>query len=92
MRKAITDNLHILIHEKNKFNGANELLDILGSIITGFATPLREEHITFFNRIIIPLHKVQTSNLFFENLMRCSLLYLSKDPNLSIPVRKINLI
>lgn len=29
IRKAITDNFHILIHEIHKFNGASELLDIL---------------------------------------------------------------
>lgn len=28
------------------------------SIISGFAVPLREEHIIFFKNIVIPLHKV----------------------------------
>jgi len=49
-----------LIHENYKFNGAAELLDILASIISGFAVPLREEHVIFFKTVIIPLHKVQT--------------------------------
>jgi hypothetical protein len=43
-----------------KFNGAAELLDILASIISGFAVPLRDEHVIFFQNVIIPLHKVQT--------------------------------
>ncbi|MBQ3627310.1 MAG: hypothetical protein II948_11275, partial [Synergistaceae bacterium] len=30
------------------FNGASELLDIMASIISGFAIPLREEHVIFF--------------------------------------------
>jgi serine/threonine-protein phosphatase 2A regulatory subunit B' len=47
-----------LIHENYKFNGAAELLDILASIISGFAVPLREEHVIFFKTVIIPLHKV----------------------------------
>ena len=47
-----------LIHETYKFNGAAELLDILASIISGFAVPLRDEHVIFFQNIIIPLHKV----------------------------------
>ena len=59
IRKAITDCFHSLIHENVKFNGAPELLDILASIISGFAVPLREEHIIFFKYIIIPLHKVK---------------------------------
>lgn len=58
IRKAMTDCFQALIHENFKFNGAAELLDILASIISGFAVPLREEHVTFFNSVIIPLHKV----------------------------------
>ena len=86
IRKAITDTFHTLIHENVKFNGAPELLDILASIISGFAVPLREEHIIFFKTIIVPLHKVQSSHLYHENLLRGSMLFLSKDPSLSIYV------
>lgn len=86
IRKAITDCFQILIHEIHKFNGASELLDILASIISGFATPLREEHVIFFKTIIIPLHKVQTYNLYYDNLVRCSMLFLTKDGSLSIPL------
>ena len=84
IRKAITDCFHLLIHEIHKFNGASELLDIMASIISGFAIPLREEHVIFFKNIIIPLHKVQTSNLYFDNLIRCSMLFLTKDSSLSV--------
>ena len=84
IRKAITDCFQVLIHEIHKFNGASELLDILASIISGFAVPLREEHVIFFRNIIIPLHKVQTSNLYFDNLIRCSMLFLTKDSSLAI--------
>ncbi len=42
IRKAINDCFYSLIHETFKFNGASELLDILASIISGFAVPLRE--------------------------------------------------
>jgi len=58
IRKAKTDCLYTLIHENYKFNGVAELLDILASIISGFAVPLREEHVKFFKNVIIPLHKV----------------------------------
>jgi serine/threonine-protein phosphatase 2A regulatory subunit B' len=84
IRKAMNDSFHSLIHESVKFNGAPELLDILASIISGFAVPLREEHIIFFKTIIIPLHKVQSCYLYHENIVRASMLFLSKDPNLSI--------
>ena len=58
IRKGITDLFNSLIHESYKFNGTSELLDILASIISGFAIPLRTEHVSFFHNIIIPLHKV----------------------------------
>lgn len=83
IRKAITDCFLTLIHENYKFNGAPELLDILAAIISGFAVPLREEHVIFFKSVIIPLHKVQTCHLYHEQLLRCSMLFLSKDPQLA---------
>ena len=58
IRKAMNECFFALIHENHKFNGAAELLDILASIISGFAVPLRDEHVIFFTNIIIPLHKV----------------------------------
>ena len=51
-----------VIHDNVKFNGVSEILDIQASIISGFAVPLRPEHVTFFKTIIIPLHKVQSHN------------------------------
>jgi serine/threonine-protein phosphatase 2A regulatory subunit B' len=86
IRKAINECFFALIHENHKFNGAAELLDILASIISGFAVPLRDEHIIFFKNVIIPLHKVQTCSEFFEQLLRCSMLFLTKDRNLAIPL------
>lgn len=84
IRKAINEAFYELIHEAHKFNGAAELLDILASIISGFAVPLREEHVTFFKNVIIPLHKVQTCGQFYEQLLRCSMLFLTKDRSLAI--------
>jgi serine/threonine-protein phosphatase 2A regulatory subunit B' len=86
IRKAITDTFYTLIHENYKFNGAPELLDILASIISGFAVPLRDEHVYFFKTVIIPLHKVQTHQKFHNELLRCSMLFVSKDPLLAFPL------
>jgi serine/threonine-protein phosphatase 2A regulatory subunit B' len=86
IRKAINECFFALIHENHKFNGAAELLDILASIISGFAVPLRDEHVIFFQNIIIPLHKVQTCSQFYEQLLRCSMLFLTKDRTLAIPL------
>lgn len=84
IRKAITDIFYTLIHETYRFNGTSELLDILAAVISGFAVPLREEHVIFFKNVIISLHKVQTCHKFHNELLRCSMLFLSKDPNLSV--------
>jgi serine/threonine-protein phosphatase 2A regulatory subunit B' len=86
IRKAINECFYALIHETHKFNGAAELLDILASIISGFAVPLRDEHVIFFKNVIIPLHKVQTCSQFYEQLLRCSMLFLTKDRSLAIPL------
>jgi len=86
IRKAMNECFYTLIHETHKFNGAAELLDILASIISGFAVPLREEHVIFFKNVIIPLHKVQTCSQFYEQLLRCSMLFLTKDRTLAIPL------
>lgn len=85
MRKSFTDFFYQLIHENNKFNGISELLDIMVSIISGYEIPLRE-HINFFKNILIPLHKLERPHLYFDNLSRCSLLFLTKDKALCIPL------
>ena len=86
IRKAMNECFHLLIQQTHKFNGAAELLDILASIISGFAVPLRDEHVVFFRNIIIPLHKVQTCSQFYEQLLRCSMLFLTKDRTLALPL------
>lgn len=40
------------------------MLEILGSIINGFALPLKAEHKQFLIKVLIPLHKTKTLNLF----------------------------
>lgn len=86
VRKTINDLLYRLIHEDYRFNGVSELLEILASIISGFAVPIKEEHMTFFERAILPLHKVQTSQLFHRELMRCTMLFVQKDQRLGLQV------
>lgn len=84
IRKSINESFLSMIHENRKCNGANELLEILSSMISGFAVPLREEHVNFFKSTIVPLHKVHYSSSFHEQLLRCSMLYLNKDSSLAM--------
>jgi len=53
-------------------------------MISGFAVPLRAEHISFFKTIIVPLHKVQSHPQFSDNLFRCISLFVTKDKSLAI--------
>lgn len=87
-RRAMTDVFLSIIHENKKCNGANEILELLSSMISGFSFPLREEHLNFFKNVIVPLHKVYYSTVFHEQLLRCSMLYLSKDESLAILLLK----
>ena len=63
------------IYETEHFNGVGELLEILGSIINGFALPLKAEHKQFLVRVLIPLHKVRRLQLIplsYHVLSRCA--------------------
>ena len=59
-------------------NGLTELLEILSSITSGLATPLKPEHATFFKRVLIPLHKVKTLATYNTQLQLCTKNYLEK--------------
>ena len=58
------------IYETEHFNGVGELLEILGSIINGFALPLKAEHKQFLVRVLIPLHKVNKQFYNFNLWLR----------------------
>jgi serine/threonine-protein phosphatase 2A regulatory subunit B' len=45
IRKAISQVFFRYIYETGRHNGIGELLEILGSIINGFAIPLKQEHL-----------------------------------------------
>lgn len=95
IRKLITYYFHNFIYDSLKINGASEILNVLTSIICGFATPLRHEHIHFFKTVIIPLHKgyndenlnCPVSELYLscsEQLLKCSLLFIDKEKTLAV--------
>ena len=50
-RKQINNIFYNFIYETERHNGVAELLEILGSIINGFALPLKEEHKTFLLKV-----------------------------------------
>ncbi|KAG5646654.1 Serine/threonine-protein phosphatase 2A 56 kDa regulatory subunit delta isoform [Asterophora parasitica] len=83
IRRSINNVFFRFIYETERHNGIAELLEILGSIINGFALPLKEEHKTFLTRVLIPLHKVKSLSLYHPQLAYCVVQFLEKDPSLA---------
>jgi len=83
IRKIINNILYSVIYENVRHNGISELLEILGSIINGFATPLKEEHVKFFQSVLTPLHKTPTLGQFHPQLAYCVTQFVQKDPKLA---------
>jgi len=87
MRKAIGEALWSVTYtglDKDTLDdGVGELLEIWGTIVSGFSVPLREEHLHFLSRILIPLHKNRCLKHYHTQLGYCILQYVDKDPSLS---------
>jgi len=86
IRKGIQHAFFKVIYECEVYNGVGELLEILGSIINGFALPLKEEHKDFLVRALIPLHKVKSLATFHQQLAYCMAQYVEKDPLLAYDI------
>jgi serine/threonine-protein phosphatase 2A regulatory subunit B' len=86
IRKAINHVFFVFIYETEQHNGIAELLEILGSIINGFALPLKAEHKTFLEKVLTPLHKVRGLASFHPQLAYCVTQFVDKDPTLSVHV------
>ncbi|MCJ1473517.1 Serine/threonine-protein phosphatase 2A 56 kDa regulatory subunit delta isoform [Lambiella insularis] len=83
IRRSINNVFFQFVYETERFNGIAELLEILGSIINGFALPLKEEHKLFLTRVLIPLHKVKSLSMYHPQLAYCIVQFLEKDPALT---------
>uniref|UniRef100_A0A8C1K3K6 Serine/threonine protein phosphatase 2A regulatory subunit n=1 Tax=Cyprinus carpio TaxID=7962 RepID=A0A8C1K3K6_CYPCA len=78
IRKQINNIFLRFIYETERFNGVAELLEILGSIINGFALPLKSEHKQFLVRVLIPLHTAKSLSIFHAQIIRGLLRYWPK--------------
>lgn len=87
IRRSINNVFFQFVYETERFNGIAELLEILGSIINGFALPLKEEHKLFLTRVLMPLHKVKSLSMYHPQLAYCIVQFLEKDAVLTEEVR-----
>ncbi|KAH2155724.1 hypothetical protein KXV68_004997, partial [Aspergillus fumigatus] len=83
IRRSINNVFFQFTYETERFNGIAELLEILGSIINGFALPLKEEHKLFLTRVLLPLHKVKSLSMYHPQLAYCIVQFLEKDSTLT---------
>ncbi|CEP15139.1 hypothetical protein [Parasitella parasitica] len=86
IRRSINNIFFQFIYETERHNGVAEFLEILGSIINGFALPLKEEHKLFLSRVLVPLHKTKSLALYHPQLAYCVVQFLEKDRSLTYEV------
>jgi serine/threonine-protein phosphatase 2A regulatory subunit B' len=68
IRKSIGYSFLRFVYETERHSGASELLEILGSIINGFALPLKPEHVTFLVKVLMPLHRLRNVQPYLMHL------------------------
>ncbi|XP_052875403.1 serine/threonine protein phosphatase 2A 57 kDa regulatory subunit B' beta isoform-like [Gossypium arboreum] len=88
IRKATNNIFYRFIYETERHSGIGELLEILGSIINGFALPMKEEHKLFLVRALIPLHKPKPIAMYHQQLSYCIIQFVEKDCKLADTVIK----
>ncbi|KAI4316265.1 hypothetical protein L6164_024262 [Bauhinia variegata] len=86
IRKSINNIFYRFVFETERHNGIAELLEIFGSIISGFALPLKEEHKIFLWRVLIPLHKPKSMGVYFQQLTYSVTQFIEKEPKLASTV------
>lgn len=86
IRKSISNVFYQFVYETERHNGVGELLEILGSIINGFAMPLKREHLQFLTRALVPLHKPKCVALYHQQLSYCITQYCEKDADTSVHI------
>ena len=79
IRQSIRHIFYRFVYETERHNGIGELLEILGSIINGFAIPLKDEHVRFLEMALMPLHKPKCVALYHQQLSYCVTQFVEKD-------------
>lgn len=82
LRKKINEYLFTYMFEGEPCYGIREVLELLSSIVHGFAVPLKEEHKDMFFRYLMPLHRKAELEIFFPPLLSCVIAFAQKDPTL----------
>jgi serine/threonine-protein phosphatase 2A regulatory subunit B' len=79
IRRVICNVFFEFVLETEHHHGIAEMLEILASIINGFAVPIKDEHRTMLVRALLPLHKAKQLSPYHPQLSYCMALYVAKD-------------
>lgn len=83
IRMTVGNIIYRFVYETDHHNGIAELLEIFGSVISGFALPLKKEHKMFLTRALIPLHKPKSVGIYHHQLTYCIVQFVEKEPKLA---------
>ncbi|GJM99409.1 hypothetical protein PR202_ga16504 [Eleusine coracana subsp. coracana] len=85
MRRSMAHALLAFAHEAAADHccGVAEVLEICGSIINGFAVPVKDEHSAFLARVLMPLHRTRWAHAYHRQLAYCVLEFVRKEPGLA---------
>lgn len=86
IRKEVSNIFYRFVFETERHNGIAELLEVFGSVISGFAKPLKEEHKVFLWKALIPLHKPKVVGTYLPQLTYCVMQFIEKEPKLASTV------
>ena len=79
IRRAVCNVFFETVLEGGEHRGVAELLEVLSSIINGFAVPIKGEHRAMLVRALLPLHKARAVAAYHAPLSYCMVLFASKD-------------
>lgn len=88
VRRSINNVFLQFTYESGTVNGIAELLEVLGSIISGLVPPLKKDYKTTLTHVLLPLHKPSAVGRYHSQLSRCVIQLLEKDSSLSQAVWK----
>ena len=83
MRRLIGQAFLGFVLDTGSHRGVAELLEILASVINGFAMPIKAEHRELLMRALLPLHRSSALGAYHAQLSYCIYLYASKDHTLT---------
>ena len=71
-------------NQPKPFSGISELLEILGSIVNGFAVPLKPTHVEYLKHVLLPLIKMPAFVSYYHPHLYCLIHFLVKDQSLAL--------